>query len=58
MNRSNKFLVAAFMTAAMLLPNMVQATDIIQFDQMTNQDRQDFLDSLSRDAETVLNQEG
>jgi hypothetical protein len=58
MNRFNKFLVAAFMSAAMLLPNMAQAMDIIQFDQMTNQDRQAFLDSLSRDAETVLQQEG
>ncbi len=58
MNRFNKFLVAAFMSAAMLLPNMAQAMDIIQFDQMTNQDRQDFLDSLSGDAETVLQQEG
>jgi hypothetical protein len=57
MNRFNKFLVAAFMSAAMLLPNMAQAMDIIQFDQMTNQDRQAFLDSLSRDAETVLEQE-
>ncbi|MFY9751368.1 MAG: hypothetical protein WBS18_05540 [Candidatus Acidiferrales bacterium] len=56
MNRFNKFLVAAFMSAAMLLPNMAQAMDIIQFDQMTAQDRQDFLDSLSRDAETVLKQ--
>jgi hypothetical protein len=58
MNRFNRFLVAAFMSAAMLLPNMAQAMDIIQFDQMTNQDRQAFLDSLSRDAETVLQQEG
>jgi hypothetical protein len=58
MNRFNKFLVAAFMSAAMLLPNMAQAMDITQFDQMTNQDRQAFLDSLSRDAETVLEQEG
>ena len=58
MNRFSKFLVAAFMSAAMLLPNMVQAMDIVQFDQMTNQDRQAFLDSLSRDAETVLEKEG
>ena len=27
MNRFNKFLVAAFMSAAMLLPNMAQAMD-------------------------------
>ena len=58
MNRFNRFLVAAFMSAAMLLPNMAQAMDIIQFDQMTAQDRQAFLDSLSRAAETVLEQEG
>jgi hypothetical protein len=58
MNRFNKFLVAAFMSTAMLLPNMVQAMDIIQFDQMAAQDRQDFLNSLPKAAETVLEQEG
>jgi hypothetical protein len=58
MSRLNKSLITAFMSAAMLLPNMAQAMEIIQFDQMTAQDRQDFLDSLSRDAETVLEQEG
>jgi len=58
MNRFNKIFVATFMSAAMFLPNMAQAMDIVQFDRMSNQDRQDFLDSLSGDAETVLNQEG
>jgi hypothetical protein len=58
MNRFNKFLVAAFMSAAMRLPNMVQAMDIVQFDQMTAQDRQAFLDFVRQAAETVLNQEG
>ena len=58
MNRFNKFLVAAFMSAAMLLPNMAQAMDIIQFDLMTAQNQQDFLNSLSKAAETVLEQEG
>jgi len=58
MNRFNKFLAATFLSAAMLLPNMAQAMDIIQFDQMTAQDRQAFLDSLSKDAETVLKREG
>jgi hypothetical protein len=58
MNGLNKFLAATFLSAAMLVPNMAQAMDIIQFDQMTSQGRQAFLDSLSRDAETVLNQEG
>jgi hypothetical protein len=47
----------AAITSTLLAANAAQAMDIIQFDQMTNQDRQAFLDSLSRDAETVLNQE-
>jgi hypothetical protein len=46
------------LSAAMPFTSAAQAMDIIQFDQMANQDRQDFLDSLSRDAETVLEQEG
>ena len=58
MNRINKFLVAAFMSAAMLLPNMARAMDITQFDQMTSPDRQAFLNIVSQTAETVLNQEG
>jgi hypothetical protein len=36
MSRFNKLLVAAFMSAAVLLPNRAQAMDIIQFDQMSN----------------------
>jgi hypothetical protein len=51
-------LSAMVISAVMLLASSAQAMDIIQFDQMTSQDRQNFLDSLSRDAETVLNQEG
>ena len=58
MNRFNRFLVAAFMSAAMLIPNMVQAMDITQFDQMTAQDRQTFLNFLPKAAETILQQEG
>ena len=58
MNGVKKYLAATFLSAAMLLPNMAQAMDIIQFDQMTAQDRQDFLNSLSKAAETVLEQEG
>ena len=53
-----KVLTAIFLSAAMLAASAAQAMDIIQFDQMTAQDRQNFLDSLSRDAETVLAQEG
>jgi len=58
MKRSKTFLVAALMLAALLLPNMAQAMDITQFDQMTAQDRQSFIDFLPQAAETVLNQEG
>ena len=58
MRRLNALLVAALMAAAMLLPNMAQAMDIIQFDQMTSQDKQAFLNSLSTSAETVPEQEG
>jgi hypothetical protein len=44
--------------AAVLFSGAATAMEIVQFDQMTNQDRQDFLDSLSKHAETVLEQEG
>jgi hypothetical protein len=47
-----------FLSAVMLCANAAQAMDIIKFDQMPAQDRQAFLDSLSRDAETVLEEEG
>jgi hypothetical protein len=43
---------------AMAVSAPAHAMDIIQFDQMTAKGRQAFLDSLSRDAETVLNREG
>ena len=58
MNGVEKYLAATFLSAAMLLPNMAQAMDIIQFDQMTSQDRQGFIDFLPKAAETVLNKEG
>jgi hypothetical protein len=58
MNGVKKYLAATFLSAAMLLPNMAQAMDIIQFDLMTAQNQQDFLNSLPKAAETVLNQEG
>jgi len=47
-----------FLLAVMLCLSAVQAMEIIQFDQMAAQDRQDFLNSLSKAAETVLEQEG
>jgi hypothetical protein len=58
MNRFNKFLVAAFMSAAMLLPNMVQAMEIIQFDKMANDDQAEYVSELIQGAEKVLTDEG
>jgi hypothetical protein len=58
MNRFNKFLVAAFMSAAMLLPNMVQAMEIQQFDKMAQDDRAEYVSELISGAEKVLTDEG
>jgi hypothetical protein len=58
MNRFNKFLVAAFMSAAMLLPNMVQAMEIRQFDKMAGPDQDEYIAELIQGAETVLTDEG
>ena len=58
MNRFNKFLVAAFMSAAMLLPSMVQAMEIRQFDKMANQDQGDYIQVLVDGAQKVLIAEG
>ena len=54
MNRFNKFLVAAFMSAAMLLPSMVQAMEIRQFDKMADQDQGDYIQVLVDGAQKVL----
>ena len=58
--RVNRFTIpAVILSAVMLLSGAAaQAMDVTQFDQMTAQDRQAFLNSLSRHAETVLKQEG
>jgi len=53
-----KRLALPLLATCLLAPGAVQSMDIVQYDQMANQDRQAFLDSLSRDAETVLKQEG
>jgi len=58
MNRFNKFLVAAFMSAAMLLPSMVQAMEIRQFDKMAQDDRAEYVSELISGAEKVLTDEG
>ena len=58
MNRFNKFLVTAFMSAAMLLPNMVQAMEIRQFDKMAGPDQDEYVAELVQGAEKVLTDEG
>ncbi len=58
MSRFNKFLVAAFMSAAMLLPSMVQAMEIRQFDKMADQDQADYTVALINGAEKILTDEG
>jgi len=45
-NRFNKFLVTAFMSASLLLPNMVQATEIRELDHMSGDDQIRFVDKL------------
>jgi hypothetical protein len=45
-------------SAALLLANAAQAMEIIKFDQMAAEDRQDFIDLLPNAAEKVLEQEG
>jgi hypothetical protein len=58
MNRFNKFLAAAFMSAAMLLPNMVQAMEIQQFDKMASEDKGEYVSLLVGGAEQVLKDQG
>ena len=58
MNRINKLLVAAFMSAAMLFPNMVQAMEIRQFDKMAERDRNKYVAELVQGAEKVLTDAG
>jgi hypothetical protein len=58
MKNINKLLAAASLSAVMLLPDMAQAMDIVQYDGMAAQDRQDFIDLMPNAAVTVLEQEG
>jgi hypothetical protein len=58
MNGFNRFLVAAFMSAAMLLPGAVQAMQIQQFDKMAQDDRAEYVGELIQGAEKVLTDEG
>lgn len=58
MNESNRFLVVTFMSAAMLLPSVVQAMQIQQFDKMAQDDRAEYVSELIQGAEKVLTDEG
>jgi hypothetical protein len=58
MNGFNKFLVTAFMSAAVLPPSMVQAMQIQQFDKMAQDDRAEYVSELIQGAEKVLTDEG
>jgi hypothetical protein len=48
----------AFLTAAMLLPNMAQAMEIRQFDKMASQDRSEYVAELALGAQKVLTDAG
>jgi hypothetical protein len=58
MNGFNRFLVAASLSAAMLLPGVAQAMQIQQFDKMADQDQGDYIGDLIVGAENVLTGEG
>ena len=58
MERLNKVLVAAFMSAAMLLPNMVQAMEIRLYDKMASDDQTEYVADLIEGAEKALTDEG
>jgi len=57
-NWISRFLVASFMTAAILLPNMACAMEIRQFDKMADQDQADYIQVLVNGAQKVLKEEG
>lgn len=54
----SKFLLTAFVSAAMALPNIVQAMEIRQYDKMASQDRNEYVASLVIGAQKVLIDEG
>jgi len=58
MNRSNKFLAATVLSAAMLFTGSLQAMEIRQFDKMAGQDQDEFIAELVQGAEKVLTDEG
>jgi hypothetical protein len=58
MKRISKSVAATCMSAAMLLPSVVQAMEIRQFDKMAQDDRADYVSELIHGAERVLTDEG
>jgi hypothetical protein len=57
-NGFKNFQVAAFMSAALFLPNMVQAKQIQQYDKMADQDQAEYIAELVQGAEDVLTDAG
>jgi hypothetical protein len=53
-----KVLALPLLATFLLAGGAAQALDVVRYDQMPATDRQAFLDSLSKIAETVLNQQG
>jgi len=58
MNRFTRFLASTFLSAAMLLPGVVQAMQIQQFDKMVEDDQAEYVSELIQGAEKVLTDEG
>ena len=58
MSRFNKYLAATFLSAAMLLPGVVQTMQIQQFDKMAGQDQDDYIGNLIVGVENVLTSDG
>jgi hypothetical protein len=58
MNEVNKYLAVALMLAALLVPSMVQAMEIRQFDKMAQDDRAEYVSELIQGAEKILTDEG
>lgn len=58
MSGLNKYLMAKFLSAAMLFTGAAQAMEIRQFDKMADQDQSDYIGDLIVGAEKVLTDEG
>ena len=58
MNPFNRFLAATLLSAAVLLPSMVQAMEIRQFDKMSDDDQDEYVAELIIGAQQVLKDAG